>query len=296
MSSPDLQTVVIACPNCGTRYQVPIATLGLTGREVRCAQCSKSWHALATAEQEDAMFAPEEEKALDAAFEAAQKAVAPAPIAPPPAVPAPAEPANGQDKTLADIRAALAPKPKLQAPSAADQAKLKNSRHAFELRLEALRNSLPMAKLRRVARLAGALVLAAILGIGFFGRYEIVRLVPELAAIYSAIGLRVNIVGLEFEDIKTLMSLRQGKNVILVTARIRSATTKPVAVPLILVTLLDEAGTVLLEWTVQPQGNEMSPGDIMDFSSELSSPPAGAARVRLSFTTGGTAASSAKVS
>lgn len=296
MSSPDLQTVVIACPNCGTRYQVPIATLGLTGREVRCAQCSKSWHALATAEHEDAMFAPEEEKALDAAFEAAEMTVAPAPPPPAAPVPAPAEPRAGEDKTLADLRAAIAPKPKPQAPSAADQAKLKNSRHAFELRLEALRSSLPMAKLRRVARLVGALVLVAILGIGFFARYDIVRLVPELAAIYSAIGLRVNIVGLEFEDIKTLMSLRQGKNVILVTAKIRSATTKPVAVPLVLVTLLDDAGSVLLEWTVQPQGNEMAPGDVMDFSSEVSSPPAGATRVRLSFTTGGSAAKPAKVS
>ena len=37
MSSPDLQTVVIACPNCGTRYQVPYATIGAAGREVQCA-------------------------------------------------------------------------------------------------------------------------------------------------------------------------------------------------------------------------------------------------------------------
>jgi predicted Zn finger-like uncharacterized protein len=293
MSSPDLQTVVIACPNCGTRYQVPIATLGLTGREVRCAQCSKSWHALAAAEHDDSMFAAEEEKALDAAFEAAQKAEATSPQ------PAPAQPAlpPEAEQTIEDVRAALAPKPKPPAPNPADQAKLTKSRHAFERRLEAIRNSLPLAKLRRLARIAGAIVLVLLFAIGIAGRVEIVRQFPELAGLYSALGLRVNVIGLEFENVKTLMSLRQGKNVILVTARIRSAAAASVRVPPVLVTLFGEDGNILLEWTVIPEAGEMEPGEVMDFSSEVNSPPEGAARVRLSFTTGSdTAAMTAKVS
>ena len=47
MSSADLATVMIACPHCGTRYQVPFQTIGSDGREVQCAQCGKSWHATA---------------------------------------------------------------------------------------------------------------------------------------------------------------------------------------------------------------------------------------------------------
>jgi predicted Zn finger-like uncharacterized protein len=112
MSSPDLQTVVIACPNCGTRYQVPFATIGAAGREVQCAQCSNPWHAMAdepppaaVEEDDDRLFAAGEETALDAAFEAEARGAAPAL---PPTIQTDAEP----DQTLADIRAALAPKPK----------------------------------------------------------------------------------------------------------------------------------------------------------------------------------------
>ena len=66
MSSADLQTTVIACPNCGTRYQVPRSTLGAAGREVQCAQCGKPWHATADAPpppaiEEDRMFSPADE-------------------------------------------------------------------------------------------------------------------------------------------------------------------------------------------------------------------------------------------
>ena len=74
MTSPDLQTVVIACPNCGTRYQVPFATIGAAGREVQCAQCSKHWHAMADEPpppaviDEDILFAKDDEAELDAAF------------------------------------------------------------------------------------------------------------------------------------------------------------------------------------------------------------------------------------
>ena len=37
-------------------------------------------------------------------------------------------------------------------------------------------------------------------------RTEIVRLVPDMAGVYSALGLGVNVVGLEFSDVSTLMS------------------------------------------------------------------------------------------
>ena len=121
MSSADLATVVIACPHCGTRYQVPHATLGAGGREVQCAQCGKSWHAEANvpppaAIDPDTMF-PADEAALDFAFEEEARAIAP----PPPAHP-PAEADPEHERTLAEIRAAIAPKPKKQPVNAMDAA------------------------------------------------------------------------------------------------------------------------------------------------------------------------------
>src|SRR6185369_5835121 len=86
MSSADLATVVIACPHCGTRYQVPYATLGANGRDVQCAQCGRSWHAEAGAPPPPAIDAdllfPAEEAGLDFQFEEEERNAAPVPAVP----------------------------------------------------------------------------------------------------------------------------------------------------------------------------------------------------------------------
>jgi len=58
-----------------------------------------------------------------------------------------------------------------------------------------------------------------------------------------------------------------------------------VPVPPVLVSLLDASGKALYEWTVTPNAAEMDPGEVMDFTTEVNSPPDGAVSVRLSFTT-----------
>ncbi|HEX4299018.1 MAG TPA: MJ0042-type zinc finger domain-containing protein [Devosia sp.] len=291
MSSLDLATVVIACPNCGTRYQVPYGTLGAAGREVQCAQCSKPWHAIADAPEaaplpavvpspEDAMFSPAEEAVLDAAFESAESSTVPAPGPRPLRDPE-------HERTLAAIRAAIAPK---KDAGPVDPAQFDKSRKDFARRQDRLNQRLPLARMRRTARLAALVALVAVVALGFSLRVDLVTWFPSLAGVYAAIGLPVNIVGLDFEDSKTLMTYRGGKSVMQITARIRSIAASPVAVPPVLVTLLDPKGGVVYEWTVAPQASELDPGEILDFSTELSSPPDGAASVRLSFTTGGASA------
>ena len=282
MSSPDLQTVVIACPNCGTRYQVPYATIGAAGREVQCAQCSKPWHAVADeppppAVEDDLMFSPEHESALDAAFEAEARHAA---LTLPPSLPIDADHA----RTLAEIKAAIAPKPKRDNINAIDPALLTKSKRAFERRQERMTKRLPMAQVRRTARLGAFVALIALLVLGFSLRVDLVRWFPQLAGLYSSIGLSVNVIGLEFDASKTLTSFRDGKAVMLVTSRIRSVSDQTVTVPTVLVSLLDSAGATIYEWTVTPRATEMGPGEVQEFSTEVSAPPEGAATVRLSFT------------
>src|SRR5262245_22596509 len=40
--------MLITCTNCGTSYQVAAASLGSTGRSVRCARCKQMWFAANT--------------------------------------------------------------------------------------------------------------------------------------------------------------------------------------------------------------------------------------------------------
>lgn len=285
MSSADLATVMITCPHCGTRYQVPFSTIGSEGREVQCAQCTKSWHAMAQAAppppvDPDLLF-PKDEAALDFAFETEEKAVAPATF--PHSAPLPVD-AN-HERTLAEIRAAIAPKSRKPPGNGIDPKTLSKAKESFDRRQKSVVGKLPLARVRRTARMGALVLLLSMLVLGFSLRTDLVNWFPALAGLYATIGLPVNIVGLEFQDSKTINTLREGKIVMQISARIRSVATRPVAVPPVLVSLLDDQGKAVYEWTVTPSITEMDPGEMMDFTTEVNSPPDGAVAVRLTFTT-----------
>ncbi len=282
MTSPLPSTVVIECPKCGTRYQLAADALGPRGRKVSCAHCGETWQAKAKAPKpaagEDALFDEAAEQALDESFAAEERALAEAPNADPDD--------EARLRTIAEIKAAIAPKPQATEPQQPDPASDRTRQKAFDKRQAALSRQSPLARARRVARLAGvSVLLALIVGAGAF-RAELVRLFPDLAGVYEALGLGVNIVGLEFRDVTTLVALRGGQNVMQVDGRIYSVASHGVVVPPVVVTLLDAAGAKLYEWSVLPQVRDLEPGEIVDFSAQLTSPPQGASRVRLTFTDG----------
>jgi hypothetical protein len=106
----------------------------------------------------------------------------------------------------------------------------------------------------------------------------------------------VNVIGLTIEDAKTINTLREGKMVMQISAKIRSVAGQPVTVPPVLVSLLGDSGNTVYEWTVAATIKEIDPGEVLDFSTEVNTPPAGASRVRLSFAAGGAASASDKAS
>jgi predicted Zn finger-like uncharacterized protein len=282
MSSADLATVVIACPHCGTRYQVPYATLGANGRDVQCAQCGQSWHAEAGAPPPPAvdpdLLFPAEEAGLDFKFEEEERSTVPGPV------PAPIAPESGHDRTLAEIRAAIAPRPRQDPVNGIDAKSLSRVQKSFSRRQRKLFGRLPFARMQRTARFAAFVLLLSMLVLGFSLRTDLVRWFPSLAGLYAAIGLPVNVVGLEFEDTKTINTLREGKVVMQVRARVRSVNPHATRVPPVLVSLLNDKGVAIYEWTVAPTVPDLEPGEIMDFTTEVNAPPPGAVSVRLSFT------------
>ena len=72
--------MLIACPACQTRYDVPPGALGENGRTVRCAQCGNSWFAAPDAIADPAPVAADD--ADTAGLPDGENAAAPAPVAP----------------------------------------------------------------------------------------------------------------------------------------------------------------------------------------------------------------------
>jgi predicted Zn finger-like uncharacterized protein len=297
--------MIISCPYCQTRYQVANDALGSAGRKVQCATCRQAWDAkpeppshlklVGGSDENDLLFDDTAEDRLDHAFveeeksataraleltqslrkQAAAKTIddimqsigGPGPLGP---HPVPAEPE---------------PEP-LPPPAPIDPAVQRKRQRAFSQRQSSLARTLPLARVRRFARYAGIVLLTAALGGGIWFRTDIVRSWPDLAGVYSAVGLGVNVIGLEIREMRTVRTMRAQGDVMLVSARIHSVAGRAVPIPQVIVTLLDANNLPLYVWSVAPQARELEPGEVVDFETQLSSPPANTASVRLTFANG----------
>jgi predicted Zn finger-like uncharacterized protein len=375
MPTPDATPVVIACPNCGTRYQLAYSAIGRRGRSVQCASCGKSWQAHAerphapppapkpppSQETEalvldlpgaprhvamDTPFGKLAEEMLDLKFteeEARHRARREASKIKPPALPKPeviadlppgapkaagaagiaedllraaflgrskvkreGDPVDddeaahgaapspeitrdpGYQRTVDEIKVAIAPKPRPAAPPPhADPAAARRLLlQAFFARQRSIASRLPLARFRRAARVGSLVALVTLLAGGYQGRYPLVQAFPQLAWLYALIGLDVNVVGLEFHGVRTLQSLQQGIAVLEVDGTIASVSSHPVAVPQVVVSLLDKNGTSLYEWSMVPKAAVLAPGESVALETHLSGPPAGATQVKLVFASG----------
>lgn len=264
--------MIITCPHCQTKYQVTYEAIGSVGRKVQCAHCHQAWNQEPTAETEvkprpkgqveaqaDRLFDAMAEDALDDAMAAEESVVAAQKGSPKPG------------------KAAAEP------PSRVDLAEQQKRQAAFARRQNAMFSTLPMARLRRAARLVGAVTLAGLIGGAWFGRVEIVERYPDLAGLYEAVGLGVNVVGLDFSDLETLKTLSGGNDVLSVSAQIVGRSRTPVPVPPVVISLLDAQGHAVYEWSVTPRVNDLMAGERATFDTRLSLPPSEAVRVRLSF-------------
>lgn len=287
-------TVIIACPHCGTRYQVPPETLGSAGRKVACAHCGQSWMAepgaaLPAPEPDDRLFSDDDERELDRSFSEVETALQEIPPAVRQLIPKGEVPPPEVMRSITEIKAALESRtgktlstvapPEVLSSSAAQ----KKAQGRLEKRQRAFANGLPAARFRGVLRGAGVGLLVAMIGGGVLFRNDIVRALPDLAGLYAATGLKVNVVGLDFADVTTLLSRRGGSDVMTVNATIYGVETRRVLVPPVVVTLLGEDDVPVYAWSVAPRQDDLEPGEVIGFSAELASPPKEARQVRLSF-------------
>jgi predicted Zn finger-like uncharacterized protein len=256
--------MIITCPHCQTKYQVTYEAIGSAGRKVQCAHCQQAWQQRPLTkkdEEEPEVFDEIAEDGLDEAMQAEESAVA------------------------AEVAARLEVE-RRAAAGKVDPALVRKRQKAFSRRQSARAAELPLARLRRSLRVAGFVLLAAIAATAYFGRVMVVERFPAMAGIYEAAGLGVNVVGLDFSNVSSLRTLRDGKEVLVVSAQIVGLEPDPVTVPSVVVTLIDAHGHGIYEWSVTPSVRDLMVGERSTFDTQLTLPPGEAERVRLSFAGG----------
>ena len=139
----------------------------------------------------------------------------------------------------------------------------------------------------RLLQAGGVILLLIVLaGIGWAAvhyRQGVVRLWPASSRVYSAIGLPVNLSGIDIRNVGFRQELQGGVPVLSVTGKLVNVSGRDQAIPRLQVVLLDDSKRELYRWTFDPGMQSLPPGTERDFGTTLSSPPPDAQNVNVSF-------------
>lgn len=270
--------MLIVCSNCTTAYEIDAAALG-AGRSVRCARCRTSWFA----EAQPLAEAVAQPFPQDSGFEPVAGQADGRDADPPgPAEESEADSGNPADLQLSEPAvAAMAEDAPPLAPAAEEVVVI----HADET--EPVKFETKAARRARVAReksairaqwrpsLPAVILALAALSAGLIGwRTEVVRLAPQTATFYAAIGLPVNLRGLVFDDVKIAKETHEGVPVLVVQGNIANVANRTVDVPRLRFALRSPAGVEAYTWTALPSRPALAAKEVMPFRSQLASPPA----------------------
>lgn len=117
------------------------------------------------------------------------------------------------------------------------------------------------------------------------GRSEVVRYLPQTASLFAAVGLPVNLRNLEFEGITISKETQDGVSILIIEGRIVNTSRKAVDVPRLRFAARTATGQEVYTWAMQPPRTLLGPGDSVPFTSRLAAPPANAADVLVRFLT-----------
>jgi predicted Zn finger-like uncharacterized protein len=273
----------IVCPHCTTSYAIDPATLGATGRTVRCSRCKEVW----LARPEDAIeIAPA--RAMASASQASGEDAAAAEWE------AMAEEDDNQGTPVVDSPSISADWPDGDgsppdadsdwASMAQDDAEHGGGRRGSWfgkfLKPPALlrRSGKPLVGLPTACAAMGALVLALVIW-----RADVVRLLPQTATFYKMAGLEVNLRGLMFRDVKITAETVEGKPVLVIEGVITGEARKPVELPRLRFSVRDAQGAEIYAWNAVLEQTVLQPGDYTRFKSRLASPPAEGRNIDIRF-------------
>ena len=259
----------LTCPSCGATFLVEPEHLGPTGRRVRCGECGHVWHQERPSEADAAERS--EAKAAAAPFAprepAAKPAAKPEPTPEPAAKPKPAPEPAAKPKPAPEP--AAKPKP---APEPVDTGERGPRRTASKPPRR--------ARGRREASLAAGWILFLVVVTGlaagfYFGRAQLVAMVPQMTRLYDLVGLSAESaeLGLELRDVKSVRRLVDGDRVVVIEGLVVNVSGQTRKVPPLSASLTDAKGVELDRWTFEAADASLAPGAATEFETVAKNPP-----------------------
>jgi predicted Zn finger-like uncharacterized protein len=259
--------MLLTCPHCETQFQVADTAIG-SGRTVRCARCRGSWFAQPEpALVESAMAAEGGTASVPDVALMREEDFAPAEVEDSPPL------AAEINVTLEDRVAETVTEPAHEVARPIAKSK------PWMQRLPFRNYKIP----RPVAIVFVAAIAAMVAIIG--PRESIVRLMPDLAGGYAAIGLPVNLRVLEFRGVKTIQEMQDGIPVLVIEGEVVNITKHPVEVPRVRIAVLGAGKQELYAWTTLLQRSVLADNEKVSFRSRLASPPPNGQEVLVRFLT-----------
>jgi predicted Zn finger-like uncharacterized protein len=263
----------LTCPACHTAFHIDPAALGADGRSVRCARCRNTWFA----RQEDLVpgpamaevFAEGEANFADSAQEGALPAL-------PQVVP-------WNDMVIVDVQSgpSLVPgvPPTMSVPAVRPlPGGPAESSAAATGRRKLARSGARQTRLGLVALLLGLIVV-----IGATARAPLVQAFPDLAGYYAAIGIPVNLRGIEFRDLRTSHETQDGVPVLIIEGEILNPTRQTKDIRRLRLSVSGADEQEIYSWTAQLPRESLGAREFLTFRSRLASPPEEARQVNVRF-------------
>ena len=292
----DDPSTILECPECRTRYEIPVA-IPDEGRKVRCANCGHIWTVRPGDEvrppdfpawdEDEIAFKDPEESESDAPGVEPSDVTGPefeaVPVAEPefPVAEAPEQP---QDQPVAAV---AGDKPEAEEPQ--EDAEFPVPEEPEE---QGRAEPVIIGKARRrfsfpTGVTAGwcvlCLVFAGTVLLAKSQRETIVRALPGSAWVYEALGMPVNIRGLDFRGVAYSWEADRGRMVLEVHGDIVNITQRPLAVPTVVFDLRDQTGTEIYRWQDDVLKEPLGAGQQATFATRIPAPPKSVKSVQVRF-------------
>ena len=141
--------------------------------------------------------------------------------------------------------------------------------------------------------LAGIALVASGMG-AVAGRHAVVRHVPATARLYAAIGLPVNLRGLDLRHVTSTLTGEGAQRVLAVEGEIANLAAMETALPMIAVAVRGADARNIYSWTASPPKAKLQAGETIPFRARLAAPPEGARDVVVRFEPAGAAIKEAR--